>query len=90
VGSFIAGLVLERTHAYRPVLLVGFVSAPLVGALMALAMAPGRLALLYGSFGLLGLLCIPILPSSVEAAVETTYPVPEMYSSNVLLMVVGA
>lgn len=37
------------------------------------------------TFGFLGVVMLPLLPISIEAGVECTYPVPEVYSSGLLL-----
>jgi hypothetical protein len=71
------------------VLLAGFLSAPLVSVLIALALFPGRTYLFYAAFLLLGLLCMPIMPTVVATAAETMYPVMETYSTGVLVLVRG-
>ena len=37
-------------------------------------------------FGVLGAFMVPILPIALEVGVECTYPVPEEYSSGVLML----
>jgi hypothetical protein len=71
----------------RQVLLAGFLSAPGVSLLIALALVPGRTLLFYLSFVLLGLLCMPIMPTVIATAAECMYPVMETYSTGVLALV---
>jgi diacylglycerol kinase len=87
VGSFLSCVFLDKTHAYRPMMRTGYCLAPFVVLLLMSNIAPGRFAWLVVSFGLFGFFCLPMLPTTIETVVETTFPVQESYSGGTLLMV---
>lgn len=88
VSSAVIGPVLDRLHAYKTVLKSGLLG--ILGAVIALflTLRPGSTwhALTAVCFGLLGVFMVPILPTALEVGVECTYPVPEEYSSGVLML----
>lgn len=88
VGALAAGLMLDATHQYGRCLKVGFAGAWFAAILFVCALRPENFTWLAVCFALLGFLMLPLLPVSVENAVEITWPtVPEFLSSGVLLCV---
>jgi FLVCR family MFS transporter 7 len=84
-GSFFVGFYLDRSHQYGLVLKAGFCSATLCFVSYSLLLRPNDTAGLSISFAIMGATMIPMLPTILEAAVECTYPVPEEYSSGLIL-----
>jgi FLVCR family MFS transporter 7 len=85
VGAFFVGFYLDRSHQYGLVLKTGFCSATLCFVGYSLLLRPNDTAGLSVSFAIMGSTMIPMLPTILEAAVECTYPVPEEYSSGLIL-----
>lgn len=88
LGAVAAGVVLDRTHRYRLLLRLAFGgTAAAVVAVLALlhSVAHHWPAALAAAFGLLGFVMLPLLPITMEAAAEATFPVPEIVSSGLLL-----
>jgi FLVCR family MFS transporter 7 len=85
VGAFFVGFYLDRSHQYGMVLKAGFCSATLCFISYSLLLRPNDTAGLSVSFAVMGATMIPMLPTILEAAVECTYPVPEEYSSGLIL-----
>lgn len=88
VVAGIAGAVLEKTHAYVPVLRFGIAAALCATVFTLGSLQPGNEALVVSAFALLGAFLIPLLPVALENAAECTYPVPED-ASSALLMTLG-
>ena len=88
VGAVAAGVVLDATHRYRLLLRLAFggTAAAVVAVLALLHSAehhwPVPLAVV---FSLLGFVMLPLLPITMEAAAEVTFPIPEIVSSGLLL-----
>ncbi len=87
VGAVLAGVLLDKTHAYRRCLQAGFLGAWGAALLFVCALRPDNFPLLAASFALLGFLMLPLLPVAIDNGVEITYPdgVPEFFSSGLLL-----
>ncbi len=88
VGAVAAGLILDRAHCYRLLLRVAFggTAAAVVVVLGLLHSAEHhRPAALAVAFSVLGLVMLPLLPITMEAAAEATFPLPELVSSGLLL-----
>ena len=85
VGAFFVGFYLDRSHQYALVLKAGFCSATLCFVSYSFLLRPNDTAGLSVSFAIMGATMIPMLPTILEAAVECTYPVPEEYSSGLIL-----
>lgn len=88
LGAIAAGLLLDRTHCYAPLLRLAFGGTALavlvVLGLLHSAEQHRPLALAV-AFGVLGLVMLPLLPITMESAAEATYPIPELVSSGLLL-----
>lgn len=80
--------VMERTRAYKQLLLLGTSASLAAGLLFVLMLFSGNLPLLVLSFALLGAAVLPLLPVMMENCAEVTYPVPEDLSMG--LMFVGS
>lgn len=77
VGAGIMTVILDRTHAYRTCLKLGFFLAFLGLVLFSFMLRPGNRDALYVSFALLGLFILPMLPAVLENCSEVTYPLAE-------------
>ena len=85
-SAIAVGVALDRTHNYRLGLRVGFGGGAVLLLILTLVIQPGNMNVIAAFFALLGLVVIPMLPCSFEAAVEATYPVPEDISNGLLMM----
>ena len=88
LGAAIVGPILDRTHKYKLFLKLGLVIPLLATLLFVFSLKPRNSTMVASSFGVLGLVMMPLLPVSLETGVECTYPVPEE-SSSMMLMSVG-
>merc|ERR550534_3396074 len=85
VAALIIGPVLDYTHRYKTFLRLftglGF------GAIWFLnyALQMNRYTELIVGFGVFGVFVLPLLPICIEIGVECTYPVPEEYSTGLLM-----
>ena len=77
VGAGVMTVILDKTHAYRSCLKLGFFFAFLSLVLFSFMLRPGNKNALYVSFALLGLFILPMLPVVLENCSEVTYPVGE-------------
>ena len=86
LGAGIAGPILDKTHVYRSFLKVGFCCG--IGALifMLAMLQPDNQAALTAAFAVMGLFMMPLLPITLETAVECTYPIPEETSASLLML----
>ena len=85
VMSGVVGVYLDKSHRYQFVLKLLFSLASLALLLYTLVLRPNATAALATTFALLGAVMLPILPTTLEAAVECTYPVPEEYSTGLIM-----
>ena len=85
VGAAASGVLLDKYHVYKPTLKIGFVSSALATLFFCLVMKANNGSIVLISFALMGLFMIPMLPVSIECAVECTWPIPEELSSGILL-----
>ena len=88
-NAFIAGFVMDRTHAYRMILKVLLIGASLSILFFVLILRPNHLYSLAISIGLMGFFLLPLLPVCFECAVECTYPVRPEWSTG-LFMCIGS
>ncbi|KAJ8025986.1 Solute carrier family 49 member A3 [Holothuria leucospilota] len=85
IGAFVAGLVVDKTHKFTPILKFNFVVAA-IGVILLVIFSSypdhggglGTGAILFGMFGL------ALFPIALELGVECTYPVKEGTSSGLL------
>jgi len=85
VGAIIFGVILDRTHRYISALRIGYVGAMLFCVILTLVMRTGMLDAVSGMFAMIGFFMLPMLPVSLQAAAEVTYPIPEDVSSGLLM-----
>jgi len=84
-AALLIGPILDHTHLYKTFLrlfsVLGF------GAIWFLnsAMRQDNTTQLLISFGVFGFFVLPLLPIVIEVGVECTYPVPEEYSTGLLM-----
>jgi len=87
VNAIIAGIIMDRTHAYRLILKILLVGACASGIFFILILQPNKVYPLAISIGLIGFFLLPLLPVSFECAVECTYPIRAEWSTGLLLCV---
>ena len=87
LNAVIAGIIMDRTHAYRIILKILLVGACVSGIFFILILQPNQLYPLGASIGLIGFFTLPILPVAFECAVECTYPIRAEWSTGLLLCV---
>lgn len=88
VGSGVAGAIVDKFRCYKAVLVVSFTLATLSTALFTLVLQEDQFWMVFIACTLIGLTMMPLLPISLELAVEITYPMREAMPSG-LLMVQG-
>ena len=88
-NAFIAGLIMDRTHAYRRTLKLLLVGAAASIIFFLFMLRPNQYYALAVSMGLMGFFLLPLLPVCFECAVECTYPIRPEWSTG-LFMFVGS
>ena len=83
--SIVVGAIMDKTHAYNPMLKIGLVLGAVASSLFFVALRPGQVGLLAAICCLIGMTMLPLLPLAMECACECTYPISEDLSSGVLL-----
>jgi MFS transporter, FLVCR family, MFS-domain-containing protein 7 len=84
-NAFLAGVIMDKTHAYRLILKVLLVGACGSGLFFIFILRPGQFYPLAASIGLMGFFLLPLLPVSFECAVECTYPIRPEWSTGLLM-----
>lgn len=84
VGAAFTGVMLEKTHAYRPVLKFGFAFACCSVVLLVFMLREDNFAALAASFSIMGACVLPLLPAVLENCAECTYPLSEDLSTGIL------
>ncbi len=85
VNALVAGIIMDRTHAYRLILKILLVGACASGIYFILILQPNKFYPLAISIGLMGFFLLPLLPVSFECAVECTYPIRAEWSTGLLV-----
>lgn len=85
LNSFLAGVIMDKTHAYRMILKVLLVGACGAGVFFIIILRPDHFYPLAASIGLMGFFLLPLLPVSFECAVECTYPIRAEWSTGLLM-----
>ncbi|CAF1443023.1 unnamed protein product [Adineta steineri] len=88
LNAFLAGIIMDRTHAYRLILKLLSIGACGSCIYFILILQPNQFYPLAVSIGLMGFFLLPLLPVAFECAVECTYPIRAEWSTG-LLMCVG-
>ena len=84
-NACVAGIIMDRTHAYRLILKLLLIGALLAGIYFVLILQPNQLYPLAVSIGLMGFFMLPLLPVTFECAVECTYPIRAEWSTGFLM-----
>ena len=71
VGAAIVGPIMDKTHAYNRILKWGLLATISGTVFMLLSLRPGHFSLLAVSFGVLGMVMLPLLPVCMECAAES-------------------
>lgn len=87
LNMLIAGVIMDRTHAYRIILKILPVGGCASLVYFILILQPNKFYPLVVSIGLMGFFLLPLLPVSFECAVECTYPIRAEWSTGLLLCV---
>jgi hypothetical protein len=85
INVCIAGVIMDRTHAYHLILKILLVGALVSGIYFILILQPNQFYPLAVSIGLIGFFLLPLLPVTFECAVECTYPIRAEWSTGLLL-----
>ena len=86
-NAFLAGVIMDKTHAYKLILKILLVGAFLSEVFFVIILRPNQYYPLAVSIGLMGFFLLPLLPVSFECAVECTYPISAELSTGFLLCV---
>ena len=86
-NAFLAGIIMDKTHAYKHILKVLLIGAVASGIFFIIILRPNQYYPLAISIGLMGFFLLPLLPVSFECAVECTYPINAELSQGVLLCI---
>ncbi|CAF1186656.1 unnamed protein product [Rotaria sordida] len=84
-NGFLAGIIMDKTHAYRLILKILLIGACGSGIFFVLILRPNQFYPLAVSIGLMGFFLLPLLPVSFECAVECTYPIRAEWSTGLLM-----
>lgn len=87
VGSFVFGVILDKTARYKRVLVFLCFSSIITISLSMVALPMKSVALLSGSLALVGISVIPIIPVSYGFSVELAYPLAESLSNGMMVLV---
>jgi MFS family permease len=85
LNAFLAGVIMDKTHAYRLLLKLLLVGACASGIFFILILRPNSFYPLAVSIGLMGFFLLPLLPVSFECAVECTHPIRPEWSTGLLM-----
>jgi MFS transporter, FLVCR family, MFS-domain-containing protein 7 len=84
-NAFLAGVIMDKTHAYRLILKILLFGACASVLFFIFFLRPNRFYPLAASIGLMGFFLLPLLPVSFECAVECTYPIRPEWSTGLLM-----
>jgi hypothetical protein len=87
LGAAIVGPIMDKTHAYNPILKIGITASTLSVLFFILVLRPNGMALLCVGFGIMGFCMMPLLPVAFECGVECSYPISEETSSGLMMLV---
>jgi MFS transporter, FLVCR family, MFS-domain-containing protein 7 len=86
VGAGVSGWIMERSHAYRPLLKIVFGLLVAAFVFFFFMLEPDNYVPLLISFAILGFFMLGILPVAVENSAEVSYPVDEEVSVGLLFL----
>ena len=84
-NAFLAGVIMDKTHAYRLILKILLFGACASVVFFIFFLRPNQFYPLAASIGLMGFFMLPLLPVSFECAVECTYPIRPEWSTGLLM-----
>ena len=82
VGVFVATPILDKTHAFKPILAVLCTICAAGMVIASLELKPDNDIALIVLFGIVGAASVPATAAFVELGCEVAYPVPESTSSG--------
>jgi len=85
IGSGIAGAVVDRTQAFKIVLLCSLTGGVISMVLLAIFLKPDDFAILCVVSAFIGFTMTPVLPLSLELATEISYPIGEATACGFLM-----
>eukprot|EP01031_Cornospumella_fuschlensis_P032395 gene32395-39173_t len=85
IGAGFMSYIMEKTRAYKQILVVGLVCCVLAGLFFLCMLFSDNFAALLVSFAVLGFAVLPLLPVMMENCAEVTYPVSEDMAMGILL-----
>jgi FLVCR family MFS transporter 7 len=85
INACVAGVIMDRTHAYRLILRILLVGGLASGIYFILILQPNEFYPLAVAVGLIGFFLLPLLPVTFECAVESTFPIRAEWSTGLLL-----
>ena len=85
LSAFLAGVIMDKTHAYRLMLKILLIGACASGVFFVIILRPNQYYPLAVSIGLMGFFLLPLLPVSFECAVECTHPIRPEWSTGLLM-----
>lgn len=86
IGASFAGLVLEKTKRYSSTLRIVYTAAIVCWIIFTLSCRLDNYSFFISSAGFLGLTLLPVVPSSIVNACESSYPVAEDLTVGVMYM----
>jgi len=86
ITAALAGILLDRTHAYTPVLKIVYIATLITSCNFVLQIRPSNWPMLCISSVLFGAGSVPVLPTTLEVAAEITYPIPGEASTGFLIL----
>ncbi|UJR11609.1 hypothetical protein I4U23_015791 [Adineta vaga] len=84
-STFLVGILMDRTHAYRSILKILSIGACASSIYFILVLQPNQYYPLAVSIGLMGFFLLPLLPVAFECALECTYPISAEWSTGLLM-----
>ena len=86
IGSFVFGVILDRTAQYKKILTIISVASVFSIILTMITLPYGNVLLFSFNLMLVGVSVIPVIPISYSFAVELTYPISEAMSNGMMIM----
>lgn len=86
VGSFVYGVILDRSAKYKLILILISISSVCSIMLTMVTLPMGSVPIFSLNLMFVGISVIPVIPVSYSFAVELTYPVPEAMSNGMMIM----
>ena len=85
ISSGIAGVIVDKFHCYKWTIVVCFAAATGSLVLFTVTLGPDKFWIVFSCAFAIGFTMTPVLPLSLELAVESTYPLREATPSGILM-----